>query len=377
MILLFLLPFIRPRPGAAARAPADRDDRRHPHDRRDGLPDLPGRRRRLAELDRHEGRARSTRRASSWPPSRAASPATRSARTATTGPGPHLTDIGDKLPKAAIRRTLENPTAPMPSFARPARGQEGRAGRLPRAAQGRAADAGAVARRDGRPLGHARGGSGPGDVRSHRRRLRPHELGHDGGAAPPLARARGRPRARRAGRRGRSTSRPAPATWRSSSRARGGGEVVGSDFSEGCSSGRARRRPALRWEQAQRAGAALRRRRVRRGDRRLRRAQLLRPRARAARDGARGAAGRPRRRARDHDAARSRRCRRSSRCGSIASCRCSGRFDEAYTLPAELGEALPGPAGARRRCWPPPGCATCAGSSPPAGSSRCTPGRCA
>jgi menaquinol-cytochrome c reductase cytochrome b/c subunit len=33
------------------------------------------------------------------------------------GPGPHLTDIGEKLPKAAIRRTLDNPTAPMPSFA--------------------------------------------------------------------------------------------------------------------------------------------------------------------------------------------------------------------------------------------------------------------
>ena len=33
------------------------------------------------------------------------------------GPGPHLTDIADKLPKAAIRRTLENPTAPMPSYA--------------------------------------------------------------------------------------------------------------------------------------------------------------------------------------------------------------------------------------------------------------------
>jgi mono/diheme cytochrome c family protein len=32
------------------------------------------------------------------------------------GPGPQLTDIGTKLPKAAIRRTLENPTAPMPSF---------------------------------------------------------------------------------------------------------------------------------------------------------------------------------------------------------------------------------------------------------------------
>jgi len=33
------------------------------------------------------------------------------------GPGPNLTAIGDKLPKAAILRTLENPTAPMPSFA--------------------------------------------------------------------------------------------------------------------------------------------------------------------------------------------------------------------------------------------------------------------
>jgi menaquinol-cytochrome c reductase cytochrome b/c subunit len=32
------------------------------------------------------------------------------------GPGPHLTDIGDKLERGAIRRTLENPTAPMPSF---------------------------------------------------------------------------------------------------------------------------------------------------------------------------------------------------------------------------------------------------------------------
>jgi menaquinol-cytochrome c reductase cytochrome b/c subunit len=33
------------------------------------------------------------------------------------GPGPNLSDIGEKLPKAAILRTLENPTAPMPSFA--------------------------------------------------------------------------------------------------------------------------------------------------------------------------------------------------------------------------------------------------------------------
>ena len=33
------------------------------------------------------------------------------------GPGPDLTDIGTKLPRDAIMRTLENPTAPMPSFA--------------------------------------------------------------------------------------------------------------------------------------------------------------------------------------------------------------------------------------------------------------------
>ena len=33
------------------------------------------------------------------------------------GPGPHLTDIGARLPKQAIARTLINPTAPMPSFA--------------------------------------------------------------------------------------------------------------------------------------------------------------------------------------------------------------------------------------------------------------------
>jgi mono/diheme cytochrome c family protein len=34
-----------------------------------------------------------------------------------SGPGPNLSDIGDRLPAPAILRTLENPTAPMPSFA--------------------------------------------------------------------------------------------------------------------------------------------------------------------------------------------------------------------------------------------------------------------
>jgi menaquinol-cytochrome c reductase cytochrome b/c subunit len=32
------------------------------------------------------------------------------------GPGPHLDDIADRLPRQAIARTLINPTAPMPSF---------------------------------------------------------------------------------------------------------------------------------------------------------------------------------------------------------------------------------------------------------------------
>jgi menaquinol-cytochrome c reductase cytochrome b/c subunit len=32
------------------------------------------------------------------------------------GPGPPLAQVGDRLPRQAIARTLENPTAPMPSF---------------------------------------------------------------------------------------------------------------------------------------------------------------------------------------------------------------------------------------------------------------------
>jgi menaquinol-cytochrome c reductase cytochrome b/c subunit len=33
-----------------------------------------------------------------------------------SGPGPNLTEIGDRLLPAAIRRTLDNPTSPMPSY---------------------------------------------------------------------------------------------------------------------------------------------------------------------------------------------------------------------------------------------------------------------
>ena len=96
----------------------------------------------------------------------------------------------------------------------------------------------------------------------------------------------------------------------------------------------------------QRARAALRRRRLRRCHGRLRRPQLLRPRARAGRDGPGRAPGRPRRRARDHDARPARPCRRSSRSGSIASCRRSARFaadPEAYTYLPKSVKRFPGP----------------------------------
>ena len=134
------------------------------------------------------------------------------------GPGPHLTDIGDKLPEAARSRARSRTRRRRCRRSRTCREEKKTAlveflsqlkGEWPTPASG-VARAGAGTR-------HARGGAGPGDVRPHRRLLRPHELGHDGRAAPPLARARGRPRRASAPATARSTSRPAPATWRSSS----------------------------------------------------------------------------------------------------------------------------------------------------------------
>ena len=93
MVLLLLLPFYD-------RGPERRPERRPiattaglPDDRRDGLPHLPRRDRRLADRDRHGGRAAATRPARRSSPAPAASPATSSARTATTAPGPELTHI--------------------------------------------------------------------------------------------------------------------------------------------------------------------------------------------------------------------------------------------------------------------------------------------
>jgi ubiquinol-cytochrome c reductase cytochrome b subunit/menaquinol-cytochrome c reductase cytochrome b/c subunit len=35
-----------------------------------------------------------------------------------SGPGPDLSNVGSRLPRQAISRTLVNPTAPMPSYSR-------------------------------------------------------------------------------------------------------------------------------------------------------------------------------------------------------------------------------------------------------------------
>ena len=72
-------------------------------------------------------------RASWWSPSRAAWRATRSARTATTGPAGADRDRRQAA-QGAIRAHADNPTAPMPSFAGLPEKQEGGAGRVPRAA---------------------------------------------------------------------------------------------------------------------------------------------------------------------------------------------------------------------------------------------------
>ena len=211
------------------------------------------------------------------------------------------------------------------------------------------------------------------------RRLRPHELGHDGRDAPPLARARGRPGAGRAGRSARSTWPRAPATWRSScaTRRRRGGRARTSP--RRCSSSRAPRRPrspssrATRWS-CPIADDSFDAATVGFGARNF--SDLGRG---LARDGARGAAGRARGGARDHHAAAAAAVvvlPALVRPGG-ARARPARRRPRRLRLPAELRAALPRAAGAGRRRWPPPACATSAGSSPPAGSSPSTPGRCA
>ncbi|CAA9530635.1 MAG: Demethylmenaquinone methyltransferase, partial [uncultured Solirubrobacteraceae bacterium] len=198
---------------------------------------------------------------------------------------------------------------------------------------------------------HARRGAGAGDVRPHRRLLRPDELRHDGGAAPPLARAGGGPRR---GRPGRPGARRRHGHRRPGDRARPPRRAGRHRRRLGLLGGHARPRPPQGPGRVvgvgQRDGAALRRRRVRRRHGRLRGPQLLRPRPRRERDGARGGAGRPRGHPRDHDAAEA--AAVDLLLAVVRPGRPAGgqgrRRPRRLRVPAELRQALPRPGGRRR-----------------------------
>ena len=135
-----------------------------------------------------------------------------------------------------------------------------------------------------------------GDVRPHRASLRPHEPADDRGPRPPLAGGGGRRRraaargaaARRLLRHRRPLAGPgAGVSGQRRDRSRFLRRHAGPRPAQGRPGRRARRLRARRP-----AGAALRRRQLRRGHGGLGRAQRRRPRARLRRDGARGGAGR-------------------------------------------------------------------------------------
>ena len=114
------------------------------------------------------------------------------------GPGP-AADQDRRAPAAPGNRAhAGQPDGADAVVQEPAAEEVQRGRRLPVAAQ--------VASRDGLRsrhrlrVGSSGGGAGALDVRPHRRRLRPAEHGDDGRPAPSLALARGRPGARRAGR---------------------------------------------------------------------------------------------------------------------------------------------------------------------------------
>ena len=222
------------------------------------------------------------------------------------GPGPPLTEIGDRLPAAAIARTLVNPTAPMPSFANLQQTQPDKFNAM-------VAFLGQL-KGDRSPPGAKGMGRAPGTLEEPQVRAMFDRIASFYDVMNSVMTAglhhRWRRRAadlRRSARAAaRSTWRPARATSRSSSAGVSGrsGEVVGSDFSEEMlDAARGARRPACASSGATRSTLPYDDGALRRRDRRLRRAQLLRPRPRARRDGACRAPRRPRRRARDHDAA--------------------------------------------------------------------------
>ena len=362
MILLFLLPFYRPRPGAAARAAPDRHDRRHLHDLRDGLPDLP-RRRRPARRTRSsiEGRRRSTRPGKLVVAQSGCLACHKIGENGNDGPGPDLTDIGDKLPQGGDPAHAREPDGADAVVRRPAARR-----RRPRwSTSSRSCAASSLTPSHGvagGPHGHPGGGPGAGDVRPHRaasttcmNSVMTAGLHHRWRerAADLAALGAGRPRARRRHRHRRPRDRAGAARRRRAARS------SARTSPRRCSTrARAQGAPRSRWEWAQRAGAALRRRRLRRRDRRLRRAQLLRPRPRA---GARWRASCGRAAASSCSRSRrrsGRRCRRSSRLWFDRVVPALGRLagdPDAYAYLPSSVKRFPAPRGAGRRAWPPPG----------------------
>ena len=291
--------------------------------------------------------------------------------------GPNLTEIGARLGRDAIARTLVNPTAPMPSYAplpeeQPGAVQQARAVRgLPQ----------------GRPVGRGTGVSEAASgtlpetqVRAMFDRIAKvydrmngvmtagmHHRWRDAGGGPGRGRAR---------RRGRSTWPPAPATWRSALRApgrgRGGHRLLRGDARAGAREG-AR---TSTFEAGNALDAALRGRAVRRG-RRWASGRATSPISDTGlaemRAGHRP--GRPGGGARDHHSAAAAAVVVLPRSGSTRVVPALGRVagdSDAYTYLPNSVRRFPRPAGAggaagRHRTRP-----TCAGCSPPAGSSPST-----
>ena len=367
---------LRPRARAPPRAPPDRHRHRHLRHRRDGA-SSPTRaptpaRPRVIEMAtpaavvagrRHNARA-STKPASSSSRSPAVWPATRSATTATTGPGRSSRTSARACRARGSRARSSTPPRRCP----PSRTFRRRSSRL-RSSIPFAAEV--VASLVMPAQRHGAGTLEAGEVQTMFDRIAgvydPLNTAMTAGPAPSLARARRRPGARAARARvldvAAGTGDLALALRARGAPGRSGGQRLLRGDARPCPcQGAARRQgaagggwvavlPALRVGRC--ARAALRRRLLRRRHRRLRSAQLLRSPTRSGRAGARRATRRPRRGPRDHHAHARRRFRSSIASGSIASFPLArapgGRYGDGIHLSAQLRQALAGPRSASRR----------------------------
>ena len=135
MVLLLLLPFYDRNPERRPGAAADRDDRAGPDGRRDGLPHLRGRQRRVADRDRPEGAAPQYEAGKLVAAQSGCLACHKFGDNGNGALGPKLTQIGARIPRNAILRSLEAGPGIMPSFQNLGRAEVQRARRLPRVLQ--------------------------------------------------------------------------------------------------------------------------------------------------------------------------------------------------------------------------------------------------